>query len=113
MHKSVVVPVLLLAGTLLVAQEHAPTKAQCEADSRVWDSSIDALTKSRTIKADELLLRAEEMQSCSVAYDEGSNHYALMAEMYGAAYDSRIQDFFKRHPDSFKKFVAEDDAGLR
>lgn len=62
---------------------------------------------------DELLLRAMEMESCSVAYEEGADHYAIMAEWYGAAYDTRIQDFFKRHPDALKKFVAEDDAGLR
>lgn len=62
---------------------------------------------------DELLLRAMEMESCSVAYEERADHYAIMAEWYGAAYDSRVQDFFKRHPDALKKLVAEDDAGLR
>jgi hypothetical protein len=112
--KTITLRVLLLAGTLLNAQEHAPTKAQCEADSKVWaGQSIEALAKSRTIKVDELLLRAMEMESCSVAYEEGADHYAMMAEEYGAAYDSRVQDFFKRHPDALKKFVVEDDAGLR
>ena len=112
--KTIVLPVLLLAATLQSAQKHAPTRAQCEADSKVWaGQSIDALAKSRTIKVDELLLRAMEMENCLLAYDEGADHYAIMAEGYGAAYDSRVQDFFNRHPDALKKFIAEDDAGLR
>ena len=110
--------VMLFAVTFLIAQEHAPSSQQCKADSRLWsiDMNSGGLTtlKNSPIGIGEMDARAMEMLKCSVAYEGGEKgSYELLANAYQLASNRRIEDFFKRHPDIRKKFLAEDDAGLR
>ena len=108
-----ILSVMLFATAVLAAQEHAPSREQCKADSRLWDVAAHTAAVDKKLKIDELLARAQELMTCSVAYEDEIGHYWVLSDVYRSAYDSRVQDFFHRHPEVMRKFVVEDDAGLR
>jgi hypothetical protein len=116
--------VLLFAATLTQAQEHAPTKAQCDADLNLWRAGLMTGTRGEwTLRNDakisfiDLLNETQEMGTCEAAYMPGdklgSGPYAELAKILDSIIETRLIAFLKRHPDLMKQFIQEDAAALR
>jgi hypothetical protein len=116
--------VLLFAVVVTQAQQHAPTKAQCDADLHLWKTGLItgaqgewALRDDAKISFIELMNETKEMGACEGAYMPGelfgSGPYADLAKILDSLIETRLIAFMKRHPDVFKQFAQEDAAGLR
>ena len=115
--KFITMVTLLMVGMLAMGQvQHAPNREQCNADKRLWivsTATLESLTKDSTVSQRELMLRAEELRVCAVAYDTGDNDFYVGSLTLLRAHWTRVNDFFLRHPEIADKFDAEDKAGLR
>jgi hypothetical protein len=119
-----IVSVVLLFAVAAQAQQHAPTKAQCDPDLNLWRAGLitDAqgglsLRDDAKIGFFEIVKRAGEMADCEAAHmpreNLGSGPYAELGKILDSILETRLIAFMKRHPDSFKQFAEEDAAGLR
>jgi hypothetical protein len=124
MKKLITCAVLLFATAIAQAQQHAPTKAQCDADLNLWSAGLMtgahgdwALRNDAKIGFVEIVKEVQEMGVCEGAYMAGeklgSGPYADLAKILDSILETRLIAFMKRHPDVFKQFVDEDAAGLR
>jgi len=125
MTKLIVTAVLLLVvGMVAHAQEHAPAKAQCDADLNLWKAGLTVgaqgewhLHDDAKIRFVKIVERVEEMGKCEAAYMPGeklgSGRYAELAKALDSILETRLIYFMNRHPDIFKEFAEEDAAGLR
>jgi hypothetical protein len=110
---------LLLAVAILIAvpalgQEvkHAPTAAQCQADQRLWLSTLESNHGFEDVRMPTLVAWEHEMSQCQ-AVDPPNNikYYNTWGE--GKAEESlRERDFITRHG-FYDQFIAEDAAGKR
>lgn len=124
MKKLSICAVLLFAAAVTQAQQHAPSKAQCDADLHLWRAGLMigakgewTLRNDAKISSIELVNEAEEMGVCEGAYTPGetlgSGPYADLGKILDSLIETRLIAFMKRHPDVFKQFAEEDAAGLR
>jgi hypothetical protein len=116
--------VLLFAAAVAQAQEHAPTKAQCDADLNLWRSGLMTgangewtLRNDAKISFIELTNEVQEMGTCEAAYMPektlGSGPYADLGKTLDSLIETRLIAFMKRHPEVLKQFLQEDAAGVR
>jgi hypothetical protein len=107
---------IFLAATLATAQEGTPSKAQCEGDAIVWNLTPDSLQtlQDGPISATEIDTRRQVLLGCALTYTPmQESHYRVLAEVYDHAYNIRLMNFLKRHPEIRAKFLQDDQAGLR
>jgi hypothetical protein len=115
---------LVFCAVTVNAQQHAPTKVQCDADLNLWRSGLitgtygeNALRDDAKIGFMELTIEAQEMALCEGAYMPGetlgSGPYAELGKVFDSIIETRLLDFMSRHPDVFAQFAKEDAAGVR
>lgn len=122
--RSLIAALLLLFGSPMIAQEHAPTADVCRADSAVWNAEVmnhNPEASKTKLSYDELAARQNEMHSCrdidparvgDSASIERINTYTLLESLYTNEIERRAVDFIFRH-NLGKQFLAEDAAGTR
>ena len=116
--KHLILMVVMFASFTL-AQEHAPTKAQCDADARLWSvdsNDIDGWQRLEQgpLPYQELQNRALYMRRCAKAYAGSAEDKAYwdVENMYDMLIGGRVQNFVMRHK-LWEQFVDEDTAGMR
>src|SRR4029078_1660950 len=110
----VVITILIFCAVRATAQQHAPTKKQCDADANLW-SVTDLNNSDLHISIKELGARDREMAACMFAYTPEvlkTSKYDALASWYIFQLHERTQNFIKRHG-LWDKFLDEDAAGLR
>ncbi len=124
MTRELAVCALLFASTIAQAQQHAPSKARCDADLNLWRSGLItgaqgewALRDDAKISFMDILNEAREMGVCEGAYMPGerlgSGPYADLGKVLDSLIETRLIAFMKRHPEALKQFLQEDAAGMR
>jgi hypothetical protein len=122
--KTIITCILLISATVIQAQQHAPTKAQCDADLNLWRADLItgaqgewALKNDSKIRYMEIVTEAHEMTLCEAAYMPGdtlgSGAYADLGKVLDSIIETRLIAFMARHPDVLRQFAEEDASGLR
>jgi hypothetical protein len=107
--------IILALTSLAAAQQHAPSREQCNADANLWDVTHEQLS---LVASSELFARSKEMSDCALAYFVSNNErrlsrYDQLADVYTIELWGRMMSFFGRHPNLKQQFFNEDAAGLR
>ena len=105
----------VLVAMLAMGQDATPRWEQCRADANLWwtRSSPEMWSRIAALPQRELERREAEMNKCSLANQDDSERYSVVAEFYRSAQLTRLQSFLFRHPDIREHFYAEDEAGKR
>jgi hypothetical protein len=120
---------LAISATSVMAQQHAPTVAQCRADVALWGNGImvkeyyDAEnahmedgtpdhTDVARLPVQEVILHRREMGDCASVDAENHVEYYEAARFYATVHSNRIFNFMARH-NLWNQFRAEDAQGLR
>jgi hypothetical protein len=115
-----VVVAVLLFGSGLFAQQHAPTVDVCRADAAVWRGALSKDALSR-LSAQEVFNRNQEITQCilvdpppypTVKGEIMFETYLLLRSSYAEELANRYIAFIHRHNLS-DQFLAEDAAGKR
>jgi hypothetical protein len=116
--------IVLLFTVTVAAQQHAPTKGQCDADLKFWNADLItgsqgewALRNDAKVGFLEVMDRTREMGDCERTYVSekqlGSGPYAELAKVLDSLLETRMIGFMKRHPEILKQFLEEDTSGVR
>src|ERR1700683_2114573 len=90
---------LILSG-LAVAQQHAPTKEQCDADVNLWlGPMVNETVLGSHISVYEIEKRIAEMNTCNQAYPSQKDDYGyyIASQTYSEIYALRAVNFIARH----------------
>lgn len=117
--KEIFLAVALLVATSAFGQavEHAPTAAQCQADSALWTKKMTDPADSWALSAKDVSMRTltkwgTEMTDCTTVDPPNTNRYVATQKFILLIRGARLQDFVIRH-DLAVKFLDEDEAGAR
>lgn len=120
---------ILVAAVLIVAPafaqdvEHAPTAAQCQADSALWQSQAADFFRAGNphdtnntviakMTARQLQARANELGDCMKVDPTNATDYSGTQDNYMLLFLARAFAFVQRHNLS-NQFYQEDEAGAR
>jgi hypothetical protein len=113
---AILLAAILLPGFANLAQEHAPTAEQCDADLRLWASQASTLDK---LPYKEVEAREQEMFNCGGSVNSQTQQGFIKAKSYDSASNlyrgemgERLSDFLVRH-NLIEQFLAEDAQGKR
>ncbi len=88
---------IVFAASVGLAQEHAPTPAQCQADEKAWSAESRLATSGtgfdltiRRYSLNELVLRAKEMTGCSAVDTKNLNNYSSTATIVFSQIEKRL-----------------------
>ena len=93
----VVITILIFCAVRATAQQHAPTKKQCDADANLW-SVTDLNNSDLHISIKELGARDREMAACMFAYTPEvlkTSKYDALASWYIFQLHERTQNFIR------------------
>jgi hypothetical protein len=113
--KMMAIALALLLSTVAHAQQHAPTREQCDADANLWNVEQPQL---KILTGREVWERSNEMNDCAFAYfvlddQRRMSRYDQLADVYMFEWSGRMMSFLNRHPQIKEQFLKEDAAGQR
>lgn len=130
MRKVLALGLLLISSAhIVLAQQHAPTVAQCQADAALWGNDhvkaeyisaetahLKAGTPNPTdiakLPLDEIVARQNEMGNCFSVDEKNYKRYSEAQAFYTSVFADRVINFVTRHG-LWDQLKAEDSKGIR